>query len=434
MDYDLAIIGAGWAGFNAAIRAKELGLKVALIEKEQIGGTCLNHGCIPTKTLIQSAKIYTLTQKSKIFGIDIPASAQINFAQIQTRKDKIIQQLRKGMEFMVKGIDFLQAEAHLVSSDTLKIDQRQISSKFILIATGSRSAELPNLKFDGKKIISSDDILNLERIPKSLLIIGGGVIGCEFASLFSILGSQVSIVEKMPQLLPGEDREVARKLETLFKKKNIKVNTDTDAQSLDLKDYELVLLCVGRIPRTQDLGLEKLGLNLEKGRIIIDDYLKTNIPNIYAAGDCTAKIMLAHFSAYQGRIAAENIAHPDRPKKMDGTNIPNCIFTDPEIARVGLTEENARDQGIDIKVNKFDFLGSGMARILDETEGFIKIISDKKTDQILGASIIGPRATELIGILTLARSTRLKISQIQDTIFAHPTLSESIADALKESS
>jgi len=430
MNYDLVVIGAGWAGFNAALRAKELGLKVALIEKGQMGGTCLNRGCIPTKTLLQSAKIYTITKKSKIFGIET-SSPQINLTEIQNRKDKIIQQLRQGMEFMLKGINFINAEAKIVSSDTLEVDARQLNTKFILIATGSRPLELKDLKFDGKKVISSDEILNLKEIPKSLLIIGGGVIGCEFASLYSGLGCQVSIVEKMPQLLPGEDKEVARKLETIFKKRGIKINTNIDAQTVGLKDYDLALLCIGRAPNTGNLDLDKVSLKIEKGKVIVDDYLKTNITNIYAAGDCTAKTMLAHFAAYQGRIAAENIAFADKPKKADNTNIPNCIFTDPEIASVGLKEEDARNQGMDIKINKFDFLGSGMARILDETEGFIKIISDKKNDEILGASIIGPRATELIGMLTLVIQSHLRVSQIQDTVFAHPTLSESIHDALK---
>jgi dihydrolipoamide dehydrogenase len=429
--YDLAVIGAGWAGFNAAIRAKALGLKVALIEKGQIGGTCLNRGCIPTKTLIQSAKIFSLTKKSTNFGIEL-ANPKINFLKIQERKEKIIQQLRQGMQFMLKDVDYLNAPAQILSPQEIKIGDKVIQTKFILIATGSKPTELKNLKFDGKKIISSDDILNLKAIPLTLLIIGGGVIGCEFASLFNQLGTEVSVVELMPQILPGTDKEVARKLENTFKKKSIKVKTNTDATSVDLKNFELVLLCIGRIPNTSDLGLENLGINLEKGKIIVDENLKTNIPNIYAAGDCIGKFMLAHFAAYQGWIAAENIAYPDNPKKADNTNIPNCIFTDPEIASVGLNEEEAENKGIDIKINKFDFLGSGTARILDETEGFIKIISDKKTEQILGAAIIGPKATEIIGILTLAVSIPLKINQIKETIFAHPTLSESITDAVKE--
>lgn len=429
--YDLTIIGAGWAGFNAATRARDLGLKVALIEKEYLGGTCLNRGCIPTKTLLQSAKIYTLTQKSKTFGIEV-ADPRANFIKIQERKDKLILQLRSGMQFMLKGIDYFNTEAEIVSNEELKAGNQTIKTRFILIATGSKPAELGDLKFDGKKIISSDEILNLKEIPHSLVIIGGGVVGCEFASLFSSFGCQVSIVEKMSQLLPGIDKEAAGKLETIFKKKGIKVNTNTDALTLNLDNYDLALLCIGRIPKTQDIALNKLNLRLEKGRIIVDEYLKTNIPNIYSAGDCTGKIMLAHFAAYQGRIAAENIARTETSNKADETNIPNCIFTDPEIASVGLNEEDIKSKGIDIKTNKFYFLGSGMARILDETEGFIKIISNKKTDEILSACIIGPRATELIGILTLAIQSHLKLSQVRKTILPHPTLSEAVTDALKE--
>lgn len=431
MDYDLAIIGAGWAGFKAALRAKSKGLRVALIEKEQIGGVCLNRGCIPTKALLQSAKIYTLARKSKIFGIET-TTPQPNFREIQERKDKIIQQLRKNMESMLKGIDFLNLEAQILNRDTLETVRGKIKAKFILIAAGSRPLELANLRFDGKKIISSDDILGLKEVPRSLLIIGGGVIGCEFASLFSALGCQVSVIELMPQLLPGIDKEIARKIEAVFKKKKIQVNTNVDAKSVDFAPYDLILLCVGRAAKTEGLGLDRVGIKSEKGRILVDEYLKTNISNIYAAGDCAAKTMLAHFAAYQGEIAAENMANPTHPKKADNLNIPSCIFTDPEIGSVGLTEEEARTKGIGIKINKFDFLGSGMARILDETEGFIKIVSDKETGQLLGGSIIGPRSSELIGILTIAIQSRLKLSHLKDAILAHPTLSEGITDAVKE--
>ena len=380
---------------------------------------------------MQSAKIYSLTKKAKIFGIET-AGAHLNFAEIQARKNKIIQQLRQGMEFMLKGIDFLNAEARILSSNTLEVGQRHINAKFILIATGSEPLELGDLKFDQKKIISSDDILELKEIPQTLLIIGGGVIGCEFASLFSNFDCQVSIVELMPQLLPGIDKEIAKKIETIFKKKGVNVSTNTDAKGVELAHYDLVLLCVGRVPKTEGLGLDKLNIKSEKSRILVDEYLKTNLPNIYAAGDCASKICLAHFAAYQGEIAAENIIDQAHLKKASNSNIPNCIFTDPEIGSVGLTEEEIKFKDMDVKINKFDFLSSGMARVLDETEGFIKIISDKKTDEILGASIIGPRATELIGILSVAIQSRLLVSQIQDTILAHPTLSEGITSALKE--
>jgi len=431
MDYDVAIIGAGWAGFNAAVRARDLGLKVVLVEKGELGGTCLNRGCIPTKTLIHSAKIYHLTKKAYLFGVETP-DAQVNFTKIQERKEKIIQQIRQGMQFALKGIDFLNTQAQILSSHELKAQDRVIAAKSIIIATGSRPLELSSLKCDGKKIISSDDILNLKEIPRSLLIIGAGVIGCEFASLFCNLGTQVAIVELMPQLLPGIDREVARKLENIFKKKGIQAHTNSDAKNIDFNNYDLILLSIGRAPETGDLDLEKIGVKLDRGKILIDEYLRTNVADIYAAGDCTAKNMLAHFAAYQGRLAAENIGIPSSLKKSDNQNIPNCIFTDPEIASVGLTEEQAAARGLEIEINRFDFLSSGMARILDETEGFMKIMSEKNTKEILGAAIIGPRATELIGILTIAISSHLTVPRVRDIIFAHPTLSESITDALKE--
>jgi len=428
--YDLTVIGSGWAGFNAALRAKESGLKVCLIEREKIGGTCLNVGCIPTKTLLQSAKVYSLARKSPEFGLE-PLAPQINLEKVQERKEDIIRQLASGMQFMLKGIDVIKENAKLLSTQEIQTGSQKIQTKFILIATGSSSIELPFLKFDNKKIISSDTLLSLKKVPATLLIIGGGVIGCEFASLFSILGSQVTIVEKMPQLLPGEDKEVARKLETIFKKKGIKINTNTDASSVNTNDFELVLVSVGRSPRTEGLDLDKLGIKTDKGRVVVDENLCTNIPNIFAAGDCTGMKMLAHFAAYQGCISANNIIHPNLLKKVDDGAVPNCIFTDPEIASVGMNEEQARAKNIDMQVKKFDFLGSGMARILDETDGFIKIISDKKSDEVLGASIIGPKATELIAILTLAVSNHLKASCLSNTIFAHPTLSESIHEAIK---
>lgn len=427
--YDFAVIGAGWAGFNAALKAKESGLKVCLIEKSKIGGTCLNLGCIPTKTLIQSAKIYSLAKKAQDFGLT-PIEPRINFGRVQERKEKIVAQLASGMQFMLKGVDLVSGEAEIISAHELRVSGQLIKTKNTLIACGSKPTELSALKFDGKKVISSDEILNLKELPGSLLIVGGGVIGSEFASLFSALGVRVTLIEKMPQLLPSEDKEIAKKLENVFKKKGIKVSTNADATSQDLSAFDLVLVCVGRSPNTERLGLEKIGVNLERGKILVDDYLKTNIPNLYAAGDCTARVMLAHYAAYQGQIAAQNICHPETPKTADNSTVPNCIFTDPEIASVGLNEEKALQLGLQIKMHKFDFLGSGMARIIDETEGFIKVISDKKSDELLGASIIGPKATELIAIFTLAISCRLKISNIKETIFAHPTLSESIHEAI----
>ncbi|MDD5519114.1 MAG: FAD-dependent oxidoreductase, partial [Candidatus Omnitrophica bacterium] len=295
--YDLAIIGAGWAGFNACLKAKQSGLKVVLIDKSLLGGTCLNLGCIPTKTLIQSAKVFNLVKKSSDFGINV-SGPTVDFLKIQERKDRIIQQLRSGIQQMLKDIDYLTGQARLVSSQEIRVLEKTIRARNVLIATGSKPYELAQFKFDAKKTLSSNEIISLKEIPGSLLIIGGGVIGCEFAGLFSQLGTKVTVVEKMPQLLPGEDREVAKKIETVFKKKGINVNTSSDAAAFNPADFDIILVCVGRKAQTENLGLEEAGVNLDKGAIAVDDYLKTNINNIYAAGDCTAKIMLAHFASY----------------------------------------------------------------------------------------------------------------------------------------
>ena len=428
MHYDVAVIGAGWAGFTAACTGRDLGLKVVLIEKERIGGTCLNRGCIPTKTLIQSAKIYSLIKKSKSFGI--AASPALVFAEVMARKEKIVRELLQGMEGALSGVDVLRGEATVVSATELSAGATRINAGNIIIATGSRPIELAGLAFDGKKIISSDQLLETAAVPGTLLIIGGGVIGCEFASLFSALGAQVTVVEKMPQLLSGMDRDPAKKLENIYKKKGIRVHTNTDALAFDRSDFDLVLLCVGRAPEVRLAGLEKIGLNVEKNRINVDEYLKTNIPNIFACGDCTGQVQLAHFAAYQGGIAAWNIARPGAAKKAGVAVIPSCIFTDPQIAAIGMTEEQARQSGMEIKVHRFDLLGSGMARILDETEGFIKIISEAKTGMLSGCSIVGPQATELIGIVGVAVSNGLTVDQLKATVFAHPTLSESIHQAI----
>ncbi len=427
--YDLIIIGAGWAGFNAALPAKASGLRVCLIDKGPLGGVCLNKGCIPTKALLESAKILSFTRKAAAFGIDLACEPAVNIARITLRKDTIVQQLRSGMQGMLKGIEYICCEAKIICAGSVKAGSRTLDTKNILVATGSKAVELQGLAFDGSSVVSSDEAIALARIPRSLLIVGGGVIGCEFASLFSRLGSNVSIIELSAQLLPGEDKEVARKLEASFKKRGINVSLNTDALAVARDDHDFILVCVGRIPYTQGLGLEELGVRMERGKIAVDESLRTNIPGIYAAGDCTGEIMLAHLAAHQGRVAAENIAHPEDPRKVSYEFVPNCIFTDPEIASLGSRQTGAADT--DLLVHRFDFRGLGMARIKDEAEGFIKILSDKNTGIITGASIIGPAATELIGILSVALESRLTVSGLRKVIFAHPTLSESIGEALR---
>jgi dihydrolipoamide dehydrogenase len=428
--YDLAIIGAGWAGYNAALRAKELNLKVALIEKAFTGGVCLNSGCIPAKSLIQSVRVLNLIKRSSDFGID-SLEPHLNFSKAQQRKNKIVEGLRSGMQFMLKGVDLFNSEAKIISPQEIDLNGKIIKTKFILLATGSTPQELDQLKFDGKKILSSNDILSFDEVPPSLLIIGGGAIGCEFAGLFASLGTKVMILEKRANLLPGVDSEIAKRIENIFIKKGISISTNADLLSVNLKNFSRVLVCVGRSVKVNVPGLEKIKVEVDNGRVMVDEYLKTSLENVYAAGDCTAQVMLAHFAAYQGRLAVDNMFSKDGLKRSDHLNVPNCIYTDPEVAFVGLSEEAALKRSADIVINKFDFLGSGMARLIGETQGLLKIISEKNTGLILGASIIGPKATEIIGILTLALSSGLTLKQLRSAIFAHPTLSESISEALR---
>jgi dihydrolipoamide dehydrogenase len=429
--YDLVIIGAGWAGFNAAMRAKELGLKIAIIEKSQIGGTCLNLGCIPTKSLLHSVKVFNTFKKSLDFGVsNLNPSFDISLAI--KRKKEVVDSLRSGMTFMLKGIDIIKGEAVLVSSNSIEVGKDLLKTKFIIIATGSMPLELNTLKFDTKKIISSNEALSLSEVPPSILIIGGGVVGCEFADLFSGIGTEVTIVEKEQRLLPLEDKDLSFRLEYFFKKKNINVKTDYDYSSLNLEDYNYVLVSIGRKPVSSLKGLKELGVRTQGGRIITDDFLKTDVENIYAAGDCASEVMLAHLAGYQGRIAVDNIFKGKNKQKTTPSIIPNIIFTDPQIASAGLTEDKAKEEGVRFKVSKFDFMASGMARILGETKGFLKIISDEDTGLLLGFSIIAPMASEVSAALTLAISSGLKEEDIHSTIFAHPTISESIGEVFKQ--
>jgi dihydrolipoamide dehydrogenase len=408
--YDLTVIGAGWAGFNACMKARSLGLKSAIVERSFIGGTCLNKGCIPTKTLIQSAKLLTQIKKSAAFGIKLPSPAEVSFAQVQ---------------------DVIQGDARILGPDCVKINDKELKTKWILVATGSVPSEIKALPFDGSKILSSDHILSVTAVPKSLLIVGGGVIGCEFAGLFAALGSGVTLVELTPQLIPGMDADIARKLESSLKKKGITVRTSCDVTTLDRSGYEKTLVCVGRRPAAGGLGLVEAGVTLNKNSsCIVNDCLATNVPSIYAAGDCTGSFMLAHYAAYQGRRAVSAMSAGGAGENGHDPLVPSCIFTDPEIAFVGLTEDQAKQKNMAIKAYRFDFMGSGMARIMDETDGYVKILSDEASCKILGASIIGPKATELISTLTVAIQAGMTVDQLANTILPHPTLSESITEAL----
>lgn len=439
--YDLVIIGAGWAGFSAAKYASSLGFKTALVERDALGGACLNYGCIPTKTLLNTTKLLSQFKKSAKFGINVEHAA-INLTLLNQRINEVVSHLRSGIEFLVKAdkIDLLKASATILNPNQVKVDGQILETKYILIATGSKAMELPNLKFDGNKVISSTEALRITNIPKKILIIGGGVIGCEFAEIFLSLGSEVEIVELSANLLPGIDREAAKRLEVILKKRQARILLNTDAASLNLENYDKVLLCVGRVAYCDcfdGIALKPEGSGgqpnsrshkKERAKLAVNEYLQTSIPNIYAAGDCIGGYLLAHVASYEGRLAVKNITGGNK-EKVNYKAVPSCVYTNPEIAVVGLNEDQARKLHHELNIKKIDFRSVGMSYVIDEQDGFVKIIADKH-ENLLGASIIGPKASELIHVLALALNNNLTISQIRDTIFAHPAISEVITETL----
>ncbi len=408
MNYDLCVIGAGWAGFNAALSAAKLGKKVCIIEEKEIGGTCLNRGCIPTKAILQYSK------HSK------------DISEIQKKKNDVVTRLRQGMSYMLKAnkVDFIQGKAKIAGKDRVLVgpDNKEITAKFILIATGSAPKDLPSIKIDHKKIISSDDCLELTEIPKKILIIGAGAIGCEFACIFERLGSEVTIVEIADEILPGFDVQLGRKLHQSFQKIGIAVYTNKKIEEFDLNQYDKILLSVGRRAVTEGIFEDKAAIKLEKGSILADRELKSSLPNVFAAGDCVGGYMLAHVASYEGELASRNMFK--KAERRDYTVVPSSVFTTPEVAAVGITEEEAKKFGISYKANVVHFLSVGMAHILESTDGFIKVIAEEKTGRILGASMIGVQATELVNIFSLLMKNKVPISGIKNTILAHPSISE----------
>jgi len=423
--YDLAVIGSGPAGYVAGIRAAQLGLKTCIFEKEKIGGVCLNWGCIPTKALSASASALYNIERSSEFGINVKGFG-LDFSRVCERKESIVKKLSGGIEMLLKArkIDIIREAAEIKGPTSIKGSSAEIEAKNILIATGSIPFELPGLPFDHTNILSSTDILELKTIPKSLIIVGGGVIGCEFASIFRTFGSEITIIEMMSQLLPNEDEEIARKLEQTLKKRGIKILTNTKIERIEKGDTALI--CVGRSPNSKGLGLEALGIECNKGWIKVDEHFRTNISNIYAAGDVKGGMLLAHLASKEGIAAVEHMA--GNRYSIDYNAVPSCIFTSPEIASVGLNERLAKNKGLDVKARKFLFGSIGKSHVIGETEGFIKLVVDSPSDKILGAQIIGPHATELIAEISPCVQFGITSEKLASVIHAHPTLSEIICE------
>lgn len=440
-NYDIAIIGSGPGGYVAALYASRLKLKVCVIEKDLLGGTCLNRGCIPTKALLNSASIISMLKDAPMHGIEINGYS-VNFQKMLSRKGDVVLRLRTGIEtlFRANKIDLMRGRGEIAAPDMIKIDGKsEVAAKNIIVAAGSRVAELQNIKIDEKDILSSDEALNIQELPKSMIIVGGGVIGCEFATLFNALGTKVTIVEFLDRLIPGQSKEISKKLEMLFKKRGVDVFTSSAAESVTKQgmlrvtlsgsrtiEAEKMLVAVGRKSNIEGIGLENAGIKTENGRIKVDNHLRTNIHNIFAIGDCISGPLLAHKASYDGMLACDNIAGSSRA--IDYANVPSCIWTDPEIASVGLCEEEARAKCVDVKIAKFPFLASGKAFIKAKTEGFIKIIGDGK-GTILGVEIFGEGACDLIAEAVLAKTAGINIEEWSRVVHGHPTLSEIVQEA-----
>lgn len=435
--YDLIIIGSGPGGYIAALYASRFKKSVCVVEKAPLGGTCLNSGCIPTKVMLHSASILSTIKRSKEYGIEV-SGVTVNFPVITARKDAIVTRLRTGIETLFKAnkIDLVRGEAALIpaceagSASQVSVNGEKYTAKDIIIAAGSRAMALSGMPFDEKSVYSSDGILDLKKIPENLTIVGGGIIGCEFASLFNALGSKVTIVELLDRILPAQSKEISRKMEILFKKRGVVVHTSTKFDLISTPGVETgkekILIAVGRKANTEDLGLETLGIEVKNGRIAVDENLRTQVKNIYAIGDCVAGPLLAHKASYDGIVACDNIM--GNARRVDYSNIPNCIWTDPEIASVGLNEEEACSKYPDLKIAKFPYLASGKACIIGRPEGFIKMMGEANGN-ILGVEIFGDGACDLIGEACLAKSLGVNIKDWVHVVHGHPTLSEIFQEA-----
>ena len=448
----LAILGAGPGGYVAAIKAAQLGAQVTIVEDTEVGGVCLNKGCIPTKTLVASTELLHKSKKLKEYGIDFSGQFTPNLSKIMERKNKVVSTLVRGIRSLFKswGITLVEGRGRLLSPGEIEVERKNGSTETveadkIIIATGSRPAQLPLFTFDREHILSSDDVVEIQSIPKSIIIIGAGAIGCEYSFIFRELGSEVTMLEIMPRALPTEEPEISEELERELKKNNTKLITETKV--IDVKKQqdgihvylekgrevvaEKLLVSVGRNFNSGGIGLEALDINTGgKGEIIVNERMETNREGVYAVGDVTGGLLYAHVASQQGKVAVMNAM--GRNEKIDYGAVPYVLFTYPEIASVGLKEYQTVENGIKTKAGHFQFRALGMPHVKGEITGFVKIVSDEKSDRILGAHIIGPHASDLIHEATLAIKAGLKTKDIAETIHAHPTMSETLMEAAED--
>ncbi|MBW2183563.1 MAG: dihydrolipoyl dehydrogenase [Deltaproteobacteria bacterium] len=440
---NLVVIGGGPGGYPAAIRAAQLGAKVTIIEKDKFGGTCLNRGCIPTKSLLQSAGMYHSAKNAGVFGVKT-SGVTLDFPAVMNRKNTVVKQLVGGLGGILKshGMKIINGTGTLIDATTVKIIEtgEEVKADKIIIATGSVPSKVPIEGVDQDGVITSDEALNLKKLPKSILIIGGGVIGMEFAQVLSRMDVEVTVVEMLPQILPYEDAEIVAGFTGLVKKEGVEIHTNTSVSKIAAKgkkklvtfgdkqkEVELVLVAVGRSPYTEGLGLDKVGIKMDKNFINVNEFLETSVKGIYAIGDVIGNFMLAHVATAEGECAAQNAL--GQPHRMDRRSTPRAVYTTPEVASVGLSEADAKKQYGDLQIGRFPFVGCGKALVINETSGMVKIIADKKYGEVLGVAILGPHATDLINEAALAIQMEATFEEIAHTIHAHPTIAESIMEA-----
>jgi dihydrolipoamide dehydrogenase len=450
--YDVIVIGSGPGGYPAAIRASQLGLKVAIVEKESLGGICLNWGCIPTKALLKSAQVFEYIKHAKDYGINV-GEYSADFGGVIKRSRGVADGMSKGVSFLMKKnkIDVIMGTGKVKGNKTVEVTDKDgkktdyTAGKGVIIATGARARELPNIKIDGQKVIEYRKAMSLEKQPASMLVIGSGAIGVEFAYVYASMGTKVTIVEFLPNVVPVEDEDISKELAKQYKKNGIDILTNSSVEKVDTSgkgckvlvktpdgektfEVDVVLSAAGVIANLENIGLEETGIKTDKGKIVVSEYYETSVPGFYAIGDCTPGPALAHVATAEGIICAEKIAG-HKTEALDYGNIPGCTYCQPEIASVGMTEKKAREAGYDIKVGKFPFMASGKATAAGVRDGFVKVIFDAKYGEWLGAHMIGANVTEMIAEVVVARKLETTSHEILRSVHPHPTMSEAVKGA-----
>lgn len=455
MKYDIIVIGSGPGGHVAALKAARKGKSVAVVERAELGGVCVNWGCIPTKAMLKSAQVYHYIESAAAYGIDFEGMVRPSLDKIVARSRGVAEQMNKGVAFLFKkaGVALYEGNGRIAEKGVVEVVKadgttERIEADHIILATGSRPREIPIMPVDGKRIISSKEALTLSELPESMIIVGSGAIGCEFAWVYAALGVKVTIVEYLPQMLPLADEEVSRTLERSFRKMKATVLTATGVKAVRVTDEgcevdvegkkgaetlraDVVLSAVGVKSNIEGLGLEELGVKVERDKIVVDDLFRTSVEGIYAIGDIVATPALAHVASAEATVCVKAICG-ESPEPIDYTTIPSCVYTTPEVAMVGLTEKQATEQGYEIKVGKYQFMASGKATAAGDRDGFVKLIYDAQTEKLLGAHIIGASVTEMLGEPALAKRLGITARQIASTVHSHPTMYEGLLEATEE--